>query len=183
MCPIVAAGGNNVLCHKLQKKCKGGSWNWCGCHSLDAHPDIVDGQLASSNRLGTIMMSKPRIIIARVLLLTAAICLGTIAIESQTKIIRISYDNFVLDNRNHYLPCEKLPTEAEVRAIVQQHQDIVQEIKQVNPGLVGVDVDSSTCPGTADLVIWYASHQNRLAIETLIGGDTFFGVPYRLQNR
>ena len=83
----------------------------------------------------------------------AAVCLGAIAVESQTKIIRRSYDNFVLDNRNHYLPCEKLPTETEVRAILQQHQDIVQAIEEVNPGLVGVDVDSSTCPGKADLVI------------------------------
>jgi hypothetical protein len=129
------------------------------------------------------MMSKSRIIIASILLLTVAVCLGAIAIGSQTKIIRRSYDNFVFDNRNHYLPCEKLPTEAEVRAIVQQYQVIVQVIRQVNPGLVGVDVDSSTCPGKADLVIWYASHQNRLAIETIIGGETFFGVPYRLQNR
>jgi len=129
------------------------------------------------------MMSKSRRIIPSILLLMAAVCLGAVAIESQKKIIRRSYDNFVLDNRNHYLPCEKLPTEAEVRAVVQQHQDIVQAIEQVNPGLVGVGVDSSTCPGKADLVIWYASHQNRLAIETIIGGDTFFGVPYRLQNR
>jgi len=128
-------------------------------------------------------MSKSRKIIASILLLMAAVSLGAIAIESQTRIIRRSYDNLVLDNRNHYLPCEKLPTEAEVRAILQQHQDIVQAIEQVNPGHVGVDVDSSVCPGKADLVIWYASHQNRLAIEAIIGGDTFFGVPYRLQNR
>jgi hypothetical protein len=88
-----------------------------------------------------------------------------------------------MDNENHYLPCDKLPTESEVRAIVQQHQDIIQAIEQVNPGLVGVDVDSLTCPGKADLVIWYASHQNRLEIKTIIGNDRFFGVPYRLQNR
>lgn len=129
------------------------------------------------------MMSKSGKIIASILLLMAAVCLGAIAIELQTKIIMRSYDNFVLDNRNHYLPCEKLPTEAQVRAVVQQHQDIVQAIEQVNPGLVGVDVDSLTCPGKADLVIWYASHQSRLAIETIIDGGTFFGVPYRLQNR
>lgn len=129
------------------------------------------------------MMSKSGKIIASILLLMAAVCLGAIAIELQTKIIMRSYDNFVLDNRNHYLPCEKLPTEAQVRAVVQQHQDIVQAIEQVNPGLVGVDVDSLTCPGKTDLVIWYASHQSRLAIETIIDGNTFFGVPYRLQNR
>jgi hypothetical protein len=129
------------------------------------------------------MMSNSTKIIASNLLLMAIVCLGAIAIESQIKIIRRSYDNFILDTRNHYLPCEMLPTEKEVRAVVHQHQDIVQAIEQVSPGLVGVDIDSSTCPGKADLVIWYASHKNRLLIETAIGSDTFFGVPYRLQNR
>ena len=109
-------------------------------------------------------MSKSKKIIVSLLLLMAAVCLGAIAIESQTRIIWRSYDNLVLDNRDHYLPCEKLSAEAEVRAILQQHQDIVQAIEQVDPGHVGVDVDSSACSGKADLVIWYASHQNRLAI-------------------
>jgi hypothetical protein len=111
-------------------------------------------------------------------------CIGVIAvIEVQTKIIRRAYDNFVLDNKNHYLPCEKLPTEAEVRKIVEQHQVTIRAIEQVNPGFVGVDIDTWTCSGRGDLVIWYASHQDRLALERIIGSDTFFGIPYRLQNR
>ncbi len=61
--------------------------------------------------------------------------------------------------------------------------DLVRAIEAVNPGRVGVDVDASTCPGRADLLIWYASHADRLAIERLIGSDTFFGIPYRLENR
>jgi hypothetical protein len=115
--------------------------------------------------------------------LLIVICLGASAVESQTNIIKRAYDNFVWDNRNHYLPCNKLPAVAEVHARVQRYQDIVQAIERVNPGLVGVEVDTSTCPGKADLVFWYASHQNRLAIEKIINNDTFFGVPYRLQNR
>jgi hypothetical protein len=117
------------------------------------------------------------------LLLVTVICLGAVAIESQTKIIRRATDNLLYDNWNHYLPCEKLPTEAEVRAIFQEHQDTVRAIEQVNPGRSGVYVDAMSCPGKADLVIWYASHQNRLVIETIIGSDTFFRVPYRLQNQ
>ena len=101
-------------------------------------------------------------------------CLGVIAIESQIKIVHRIYDNFVLDNKNHYLPCEELPTEADVSRIVEQHRDKIRAIEQVNPGFVGVEIDTFTCPGQADLVIWYASHQNRLAIEEIIGGDTFF---------
>ena len=110
-------------------------------------------------------------------------CLGTLVIEAQTKIIRRAYDNFVLDNENHYLPCEKLPTETEVNKILQEDQDVIRVIEQVNPGLVGVDIDTMTCPGKADLIIWYASHQDRVEIKRIIGEDTFFGVPYRMQNR
>jgi hypothetical protein len=57
----------------------------------------------------------------------------------------------------------------------------VEAIEGVNPGFVWVEVDDS-CPGKADIVIYYASHQDRLAIEEIIGRETFFGVPYRLRN-
>jgi hypothetical protein len=69
------------------------------------------------------------------------------------------------------------------REVVTAHQETIRQIEQVNPGLVGVEIDASTCPGKADLLIWYASHQNRQAIEAIIAGETFYGVPYRLQNR
>ena len=127
-------------------------------------------------------MSKP-LRIRVIVIVIVVVCLGALAIEAQTKIIRRAYDNFVLDNKNHYLPCEKLPTEAEVSRIVEQHQDTIRAIEQVNLGFVGVDIDVSVCPGRADLIIWYASHQDRLAIEGIIGSDTLWGIPYRLQNR
>ena len=104
-------------------------------------------------------------------------------IESQTNFLRRLYDNIVLDNEGHYLPCEKLPSEQETLALLEQHQETIHAIEAVNPGLVGVEVDSWTCPGRADLVIWYASHQDRLAIKAIIGGELFFDVPYRMQNR
>ncbi len=127
-------------------------------------------------------MSKP-LSIRVIVIVIVVVCLGALAIEAQTNIIRRAYDNFVLDNKNHYLTCEKLPTEAEVSRIVEQHQDTIRAIEQVNLGFVGVDIDVSACPGRADLIIWYASHQDRLAIEGIIGSDTFWGIPYRLQNR
>jgi hypothetical protein len=111
------------------------------------------------------------------------LCLGAFVFESQTRAVRRVIDDVVYDNRDHYLPCEKLPTEPVVREVVAEHQATIRQIEQVNPGLVGVEIGASTCPGKADLLIWYASHQNRLAIEELIAGETFYGVPYRLQNR
>jgi hypothetical protein len=111
------------------------------------------------------------------------ICLGALlAVEGQTKIVRRAIDNIVYDNRNHYLPCEKLPGEAEVNQVIQEHWAVIRSIEQVNPEYVGVEVEL-ICPGKADIVIWYASHEDRVAIENIIGGSAFFGVPYRLQNR
>lgn len=111
------------------------------------------------------------------------ICLVCVTVEAQSKMLRRAYDQHVLDNRNHYLPCRDLPVTTEVERIVEQHQDVIQQIEQVAPGFVGVEIDSSTCEGTADLLIWYGSHQQRVAIEEIVNGETFFGVPYRLQNR
>jgi hypothetical protein len=111
------------------------------------------------------------------------ICVVSAAGEAQFKILRRAYDHYVLDNQNHYLPCKDLPTKSEVEKIVEQHRDVIQQIEHVAPGFVGVEIDSSTCDGKADLLIWYGSHQQRTVIEKLIGEDTFFGIPYRLQNR
>ena len=106
-----------------------------------------------------------------------------VIIESQTKIIRRLYDNILYDNQNHYLPCSKLPDEAFVNDVLAVHQDIIQEILEVDPGNTGYEVDTITCPGKADLIIWYASHRDRVAIQKILIDNSFFGVPLRLQNR
>jgi hypothetical protein len=110
-------------------------------------------------------------------------CAAATIVELQFKVVRHAYDHFIMDNRNHYLSCQELPTGIEVERITAQHQDVIQQIEQVAPGFVGVEMDTFTCEGKADLVFWYGSHQQRLAIEEIIAGDTFFGIPYRLQNR
>ncbi len=110
-------------------------------------------------------------------------CIGSMILEGQTKLIRRAYDNFILDNKDHYLSCDQLPTEMEVTRILAAHQDVVQRIEGVNPGFVGVEMDAQTCPGKADILIWFGTHQDRESIEKIIGGESFFGIPYRLQNR
>ena len=111
------------------------------------------------------------------------ICALAAIVEMRFKILQRGYDNFVLDNRNHYLPCQDLPARMEVERIVVQHEDVIQQIREVSPGSVGIEIDSMNCEGKADLLIWYGTHQQRVSIEKIIGGDTFFGIPYRLQNR
>jgi hypothetical protein len=111
------------------------------------------------------------------------LCMGVAIVEAQLKIVRRAYDHYVLDNRNHYLACKDLPTKIEVEEIVEQHRAVIQQIEEIAPGFVGVEIDLFTCKGKADLLIWYGTHQQRLAIEKIVTTDTFFGIPYRLQNR
>jgi hypothetical protein len=117
------------------------------------------------------------------LILVLILCVGVWIFEAQTKFFRRAYDEIVLDNRSHYLPCQQLPSEAEVRRMVEDHQDVIKKIEQVKPGFVGVDIDTSTCPGKADILFWYGTHEDRVLIEDIIAGDTFYGIPYRLENR
>ena len=111
------------------------------------------------------------------------ICFRVSAAEVQTKFIRRIIDNVIYDNRNHYLSCEQLPTVPEVMQVVEEHQGLIQEIEQVKSGFVGMEIDSLSCPGKADLVFWYGGHQDRIVIESIINAETFFGAPYRLHNR
>jgi hypothetical protein len=129
------------------------------------------------------MKMKPSTIVMILALVSASCLSGAVLFEGQTKWAHRLYDDLVLDNKNHYLPCENLPTAVEVMEILDEHQAAIEKIEQVNPGNVGVDIDLATCPGKADLLIWYASHNDREAIEQMLMADTFFGVPYRLQNR
>jgi len=97
--------------------------------------------------------------------------------------IRRAVDDLVYDNRNHYLPCNQLSTEEVVRLVVDEHQDTIERIEAVAPGFVGVEIGTAACPGRADLLFYYGTHQQRQVVEAIIGEDTFFGVPYNLQNR
>jgi hypothetical protein len=118
---------------------------------------------------------------AAVVVLLAACCVAAVFLV-KGHVLGTLYNDLVLDNRDHFLPCDRLPTSAEVNRVLGEHQDTVEAIKEVNPGFVFVEMDDWSCTGRADIVISYASHQDRLAIEKIIGGDTFFGVPYRLRN-
>jgi hypothetical protein len=109
--------------------------------------------------------------------------MGIWMLEVQTKFLRRLYDEVLLDNRNHYLSCEQLPPESDVRQVIETHQDVIVRIEQINPGFVGVEVDTSTCPGKADIIFWYGTHQDRLQIESIINDDIFYGIPYRLRNQ
>jgi hypothetical protein len=130
------------------------------------------------------MMSKrKRLVTILIPAIAFAACMSILLLEAQTKLFRKFLDDVIYDNRNHYLSCEQLPTLSQVESVVAEHQDVIRRIGQVNPGFVGIEIDSTVCSGKADILFWYGSHRDRLTIEGIIGSDTFFGIPYRLQNR
>ena len=111
-----------------------------------------------------------------------ALCCATAVFLVRGDVLGRLYNDIVLDNYDHFLPCEKLPASAEVNRIIQEHEAVLEAIRDVNPGFIFVEIDDWTCPGRADIVISYGRHKDRLAIEKILGGHTFFGVPCRLRN-
>jgi len=153
----------------------------------------------------------------------AALCFA-IAAEKQTGAVRRAVFNSKSSGEyNHFLPCSKLPTEAEIQRVLREHRDVIEKIRQIrrevsSPGkpdisgpLVWVSFgngekdekypvrgDSSgssyngihfiapepseKCPGKADIYITFGGVSDSVLLKTIIGGDTFFGIPYRMHN-
>jgi hypothetical protein len=127
-------------------------------------------------------MTKKRLTAFSVIVILVLVCSGLGLAWFRPNAIKALYNDLVLDNQDHFLSCAELPSVAEVEQVVDSHRDTIDKIKQVNPGFVFVEIDTTTCPGKADIVISYGTHQNRLAIEQIIADELFFGVPYRLRN-
>jgi hypothetical protein len=87
-----------------------------------------------------------------------------------------------LGNQEHFLTCAAMPEVEKVERVLLSRQDVIDRIRQVNPGHVVVYADSSHCPGKADIVILFATLEDSRAIRRIIREDTFFGIPYRMVN-
>lgn len=140
-----------------------------------------------------------------ILLFTPAIL---VIIYNPNHIFSKIYDDLVLDNVNHYLPCEKLPTLEEVDAVVLAHKDtidnIIKEVSLYYGEQYNILWDKENrivtdgkffhvsfgwgprfgCEDSnkADILIMYPVHADREIIESIINSSTFFGIPYRLMN-
>ena len=92
-------------------------------------------------------------------------------------------DDVLYDNYDHYLPCSSLPKKAEVEQVVRDHVAVVDRIRAVSED-VEFQIDTEKCPGQdwADLIVSYPGHSQRLEIEQILGGKTFFGIPTRWRN-
>jgi hypothetical protein len=87
-----------------------------------------------------------------------------------------------MGNKEHFLGCADLPAVEDVEQALLAHQDVIERLEQVNSGHIVIYADRSRCPGKADIVILFATLEDSLAIRRIIGGDIFFGVPYRMYN-
>ena len=122
-------------------------------------------------------MSKPKKL--GLLLLSGIILIAILVwIESYTHLIHDWTASVLYDNHVNNLSCQELPNLAETEQIVEEHQEVIQQIKNIRPNFIRVYIDSSSCSGKGILVIEYASHEDRLLIEEIVG-ETFFGVPWK----
>lgn len=116
---------------------------------------------------------KTGLILLAVMILIAVL----VWVESATHPIGKWINSTVYDNRVLYTSCEKLPALSKVEQTIEEHKDLIQQIEAIHPGFIRIYIDSS-CPGKGSLVIEYATHDDRLRIEELIG-DTFWGIPWK----
>ena len=93
---------------------------------------------------------------------------------------------YVLDRLNwkvaERLPCDELPTVAEVERVLKENALTVKKIEDRERGvLLTIINDASRCPGKAHLLITFDTVVRRQGIKELLG-ESFFGVPYDMQN-
>lgn len=129
-------------------------------------------------------------------------------IESRTHSFGKLWDKYILDNRNHYLSCEKLPDVKYINWEVEQNRDVLEDIiievgknyneEEVTPYWIDNSVQdaegfnisiswgelSPRCENTGkgDILFTYISSRDREVIEKYIHDDTFLGIPYRMRN-
>ena len=126
------------------------------------------------------MTFKKFIIILCIIIL---LIVAAVIVEKQTLILRRVVDARLYGSYFHYMSCEELPSDAEVRQTLGDHADIAEAIRDVNPGNVGIMI-GSPCWDKADLTIWYNDRADREEIETFLSDDLlFFGIPVNLDGR
>lgn len=92
-------------------------------------------------------------------------------------------DNALYDNYNHYLNCNQLPLASEVQEVWDANQSMRDQITALSPAITLNVVPCEAGGKThADVLITYASHAQRVSIEELLQGKTFFSIPARWLN-
>ena len=112
---------------------------------------------------------------------TVFILAAFVWIEADAHLIGRWVASTIYDNRAIFISCDELPDLSDVKSVMAQHNQVIQEIKNIDPENIVITIDNS-CPGKGSLVIYYPSHNDRTQIEKLLG-DSFFGIPWKGINR
>lgn len=117
------------------------------------------------------------------LIVIGSLILAGLFLNFHTRFLRHMADDVLYDNYNHYLPCVDLPHKDEIEQTLAEHADVIDQIRSVSPD-ADISIDDTICHASshADLIISYASHSQRVIIEDIVGGKTFFGIPVRWRN-
>lgn len=114
-------------------------------------------------------------------LLVAALALGIF--EWNTHHIRDLLSERMYGSKPHRVPCDGLPTPDEVQRVLDENALFVERIEASHPGFTTVEMNTLTCADSADIRILYATARDRERIRELLGhSETFFGVPFNMQN-
>lgn len=118
-----------------------------------------------------------------ILFIIILLIVAAVIAEKRTHILQHAIDAWLYGSYDHYLPCAALPTDPEVRQVLEDHPDAAQAIRDVNPGHVKILVGSA-CVFKADLVIWYGDRDDFQEIIALLSEDRlFFGIPVQIDYR
>lgn len=99
--------------------------------------------------------------------------------------IRQLVQDIFYDNKPNYIACDQLPPRQELEQILIDKQRLVQHIEQigVTTKTVSVIVSEQRCGnGRAEILIQYASHEQREQIEAILTQENFGSAPVALQN-
>ena len=92
--------------------------------------------------------------------------------------------DLMMGNKIISLNCNQLPDARQVETVIKKHSDSIEQIKNIHPGSILVDVSSpEACPEKGFLLIIFGGYQDSLKIRSLIGSDMFFGIPYQMENQ
>ncbi|MBW4650668.1 MAG: hypothetical protein KME06_18560 [Kastovskya adunca ATA6-11-RM4] len=79
-------------------------------------------------------------------------------------------------------PCSQLPTIAGAEKVLNEHKSKVNQIKNVNPNFITVEVqESNNCAGKGIILISHPSENDCDSLKKILGKN-FWGIPYKIIN-
>ena len=104
-------------------------------------------------------------------------------VEANSAYLRDLLSVSIYGTRPHRIPCDEWPTREEVEQVLERHISVIRRIESVEPGGIDLSINTRSCPGRAELYIYYPAKRHIKEIRTIIGDEKyFFGVPYTLRN-